>query len=91
AAGAAKIHLDTAGVAWMAISVAAVLVPLLFGRELHWPMWSLALLIVGLLGMATFQQLEARVDRAGGTPLLPPALLQHRAFMTGLTASGLHY
>ncbi|MGM3274778.1 MFS transporter [Ralstonia sp. 24A2] len=88
---AADVHLDTAGVAWMAISVAAVLVPLLFGRELHWPLWSLALLIVGLLGMATFQQLEARVDRAGGTPLLPPALLQHRAFMTGLTASGLHY
>ncbi|KHK57121.1 MFS transporter [Ralstonia sp. A12] len=91
AAGAAKVHLDTAGVAWMAISVAAVLVPLLFGRELHWPVWSLALLIVGLLGMATFQQLEARVDRAGGTPLLPPALLQHRAFMTGMTASALHY
>ncbi|WP_296226642.1 MFS transporter [Ralstonia sp. UBA689] len=88
---AAEVRLDTAGVAWMAISVAAVLVPLLFGRELHWPVWSLALLIVGLLGMATFQQLEARVDRAGGTPLLPPTLLQHRAFMTGLTASGLHY
>ncbi|MEO1358628.1 MAG: MFS transporter, partial [Pseudomonadota bacterium] len=32
-----------------------------------------------------------RVDRAGGTPLLPPSLLQHRAFMTGLTASALHY
>lgn len=91
APGVAKVNLDTAGVAWMAISVAAVLVPLLFGRELHWPVWSLALLIVGLLGMATFQQLEARVDRAGGTPLLPPALLQHRAFMTGLTASALHY
>ena len=88
---ATDVHLDTAGVAWMAVSVAAVLVPLLFGRELHWPVWSLALLIVGLLGMATFQQLEARVDRAGGTPLLPPTLLQHRAFMTGLTASGLHY
>ncbi|KMW45156.1 MFS transporter [Ralstonia insidiosa] len=90
-AAAAEVHLDKAGVAWMAISVAAVLVPLLFGRELHWPVWSLVLLVVGLLGMATFQQLEARVDRAGGTPLLPPALLQHRAFMTGLTASGLHY
>jgi len=88
---ATDVRLDTAGVAWMAVSVAAVLVPLLFGRELHWPVWSLALLIVGLLGMATFQQLEARVDRAGGTPLLPPTLLQHRAFMTGLTASGLHY
>ena len=90
-AAAAEVHLDKAGVAWMAISVAAVLVPLLFGRELHWPVWSLVLLVVGLLGMATFQQLEARVDRAGGTPLLPPALLQHRAFMTGLTASGLYY
>ncbi|CAJ0813183.1 Multidrug resistance protein Stp [Ralstonia flaminis] len=90
-AAAAEVHLDKAGVAWMAISVAAVLVPLLFGRELHWPAWSLVLLVVGLLGMATFQQLEARIDRAGGTPLLPPALLQHRAFMTGLTASGLHY
>jgi len=88
---ATDVRLDTAGVAWMAVSVAAVLVPLLFGRELHWPVWSVALLIVGLLGMATFQQLEARVDRAGGTPLLPPTLLQHRAFMTGLTASGLHY
>jgi len=90
-ADAAKVHLDTAGVAWMAVSVAAVLVPLLFGRELHWPVWTLALLAVGVLGMATFQQLEARVDRAGGTPLLPPTLLQHRAFMTGLTASALHY
>lgn len=38
-----------------------------------------------------FQQLEARVDRAGGTPLLPSSLLQHHAFMTGLTASALHY
>lgn len=91
AAARAETHLDTAGVAWMAISVAAVLVPLLFGRELHWPVWSLALLAVGLLGMATFQQFEARVDRAGGTPLLPPALLRHRTFMTGLTASALHY
>lgn len=91
APNATKVHLDSAGVAWMAISVAAVLVPLLFGRELHWPTWSLVLLILGLVGMATFQQLEARVDRAGGTPLLPPTLLQHRAFMTGLTASALHY
>jgi len=90
-ANAAKVHLDTTGVVWMAVSVAAVLVPLLFGRELHWPVWTLVLLVVGLLGMATFQQLEARVDRAGGTPLLPPTLLQHRAFMTGLTASALHY
>lgn len=90
-AAAAHVGLDTAGVAWMAVSVAAVLVPLLFGRELHWPLWSLAMLGVGVLGVATFQRLEARVDRAGGTPLLPPALLQHRAFMTGLTASGLHY
>ena len=90
-AAVAEVHLDTAGVAWMAVSVAAVLVPLLFGRDLHWPAWTLALLVVGLLGIATFRRLEARVDRAGGTPLLPLALLRHRAFMTGLTASGLHY
>ncbi|CAJ0712983.1 MFS transporter [Ralstonia mannitolilytica] len=90
-AAAMPVRLDAAGVAWMAASVAAVLVPLLFGRELHWPGWTLAMLAAGVLGVATFQRLEARVDRAGGTPLLPPALLQHRAFMTGLTASGLHY
>jgi MFS family permease len=90
-AAATPVRLDTAGVAWMATSVAAVLVPLLFGRELHWPGWTLAMLAVGVLGVATFQRLEVRVDRAGGTPLLPPVLLQHRAFMTGLTASGLHY
>ncbi|MEH6246604.1 hypothetical protein PVV24_23450, partial [Salmonella enterica subsp. enterica serovar Mbandaka] len=83
--------LDTVGVAWMAVSVAAVLVPLLFGRELHCPVWTLALLVVGALGMATFQQLEARVDRVGGTPPLPPTLLQHRAFITGLTDSALPY
>lgn len=34
---ATKVHLGTVDMAWMAVSMAAVLLPLLFGRELRWP------------------------------------------------------
>jgi EmrB/QacA subfamily drug resistance transporter len=77
-------RLDLVGTALVAATSIAVVLPLVQGRELGWPAWSLGLLAAAVpLGLLFLRQQRALKAR-GGAPLVAPALLAIPAFRIGL-------
>ena len=58
--------------------------PLIEGRAHGWPIWSFALLAVGVAAFAAFGWLQARRVRRGGSPLVDPSILRRRPYVAGL-------
>jgi EmrB/QacA subfamily drug resistance transporter len=78
--------LDLLGTTLITTGLAAVVVPLVLGRQHGWPLWtwlSLAAAPVILIGFVAHQR---RLAAAGGTPLLDLTLFRHRSFSAGLGA-----
>lgn len=78
------IGVDRWGTVLLAGSLLALLVPLLEGRALGWPAWCWALLVAVPVLMAGYLAVARRLERAGGVPLLPPALLRMPTMRLGL-------
>lgn len=69
-------RLDLGGMALSMLTLGALLVPLIEGREAGWPLWSwMSLAGVPLLAWF-FWRHENRLARAGGAPLLDPHALR---------------
>jgi len=81
AEGAAR--LDVPGALLLASGLLALVVPLIEGRQRHWPWWCMALLALSMPLLAGFWRYEKAQERAGGTPLVLPSLLA----MSGLRRS----
>jgi EmrB/QacA subfamily drug resistance transporter len=77
-------HIDVRGTALLAVSLVSVLIPLTEGRALGWPLWSIALLCLAPVAAATFVVEERRLERRGGSPLVPPSILRHPSMRVGL-------
>lgn len=68
--------LDLGGAALSTVTLGALIVPLIEGREAGWPLWAwLSIAAVPLLAWM-FWRYETRLHLAGGAPLLNPAALQ---------------
>lgn len=68
--------LDLGGMALSMLTLGALIVPLIEGREAGWPLWSwLSLSAVPLL-LVCFWRYESRLAATGGAPLLNPAALR---------------
>lgn len=68
--------LDLVGTALSMLTLTALVVPLIEGREAGWPWWAwLSLAAVPALA-AGFWRYETRLQLAGGTPVLNPAALR---------------
>ncbi|MFG3257886.1 MFS transporter [Streptomyces sp. NPDC048172] len=77
---------DIRGTVLLTAALVALLLPLTEGRAAGWPLWSVALLVAApFLGWAFFAT-EARAERSGGSPLLPPSLLREPGVRRGLMA-----
>jgi MFS family permease len=84
--GANKTKLDIAGITLLAAAMAAVAVPLVFGRQEHWPAWAFAVMGVGGCGLVMFFLLEQRISRRGGAPVLEVDALAPTGVKPGLLA-----
>jgi hypothetical protein len=62
--------LDLGGVAILSAAMVAVLAPLIFGPEAHWPLWTVASFGAGVAGLAVFVWYEWRLIGRDGAPLL---------------------
>ena len=82
-----RTRLDVVGALLAAVGVFLVLLPLVQGRDWGWPGWGWGLLVLGLVVLAGFLAYEQRLARAGGQPVLDPALLSIRPFSAGLAAA----
>ncbi|HTW21362.1 MAG TPA: MFS transporter [Mycobacteriales bacterium] len=77
-------HIDVVGTLLLGATLIAVLVPLTEGRALHWPLWSVAMLALAPVGAAAFARTELRLERRGGSPLVPPSVVRQPSMLRGL-------
>jgi len=73
-------RLDLAGTILITLALLAVFYPLIDGRQLGWPAWSLACLGVSVPLLAAFAALEARARE----PLMDFSIFRHRGLAIGL-------
>ncbi|HKD96821.1 MAG TPA: MFS transporter [Micromonosporaceae bacterium] len=78
--------LDLRGVAILTIAALLIVYPLVEGRDLGWPAWTLVAMVASLPVFALFGLHVRRVARRGGDPLVTPSLFGKRAFTGGLGA-----
>ncbi|HJE69128.1 MFS transporter [Pseudomonas oryzihabitans] len=84
-------RLDVMGAGLLAAGLLALVVPLVEGPRLHWPWWSLPLLVVSGGLLITFWRYEQRKEAAGETPLVLPSLLAAPRLRRSLLATFLFY
>ncbi|MEV7093471.1 MFS transporter [Amycolatopsis sp. NPDC051045] len=72
-------RMDPGGLALLTAALFAVFYPLVQGRELGWPVWSIVLPVAAVPLFGVFAWHQRLQFRRGGEPLLPPDLLRHLA------------
>lgn len=83
--------LDLAGTALSVVTLGALIVPLIEGREAGWPVWSwISLAAVPILAVA-FWRYQGKLARAGGAPLVDPRALRAPGLRRGLAVALLFY
>ncbi|MBF5001367.1 MFS transporter [Nocardia sp. BSTN01] len=76
-------RLDRLGVGLIATALAAVVLPLIQGREQGWPLWTWLALAAAAVLIAVFVTAARRSAARGGEPLVDPALFTERSFAIG--------
>ncbi|TCC65969.1 DHA2 family efflux MFS transporter permease subunit [Kribbella pittospori] len=73
-------RLDTAGVVLVSLASGLLIYPLVQGRELGWPAWSIAMMVASIGVFALFGWRERR----SGNPVIDPSLFRSRGYVAGL-------
>lgn len=79
----ARPRLDLVGVALATAALALLTLPLIVGRDLGWPIWILAMLVLSAPALALFLGWEQSLSGRGKSPLVPPLLFGIRSFSVG--------
>jgi MFS family permease len=77
---------DLTGILMLALSMAAIIAPVVFGREQGWPAWALVVIVLGFGGLAAFMFFEHRLSDRGGQPVLDVDALRPPGVKAGLLA-----
>ena len=89
--GDADSRLDLGGALWLAAALTALVAPLIEGRELGWPVWSLVTLALSPVLGAIFWAYELRLVARGGNPLVHPHAFREPGLLRGLAAVVVFY
>ena len=76
--------LDLSGLAVLTPAVLALVLPLVLGQPLGWPLWGWILLAASVALFALLGSVEHRVAARGGQPILPRSLLTLPGMIPGL-------
>jgi EmrB/QacA subfamily drug resistance transporter len=79
-------RLDNTGVALSTAATITLVLPLIQGRALGWPVWTWACLAGSVVLFAGFVAHQRRVGAAGGDPVVDIALFRQRGFAAGALA-----
>jgi EmrB/QacA subfamily drug resistance transporter len=77
-------RLDGVGVALAATAAFMLVYPLVQGRDLGWPAWTLLMLAGSIPVLAAFGAHQVRRKRSGAAPLVEPSVFAKRGFTSGL-------
>ena len=78
-------RVDLPGTVLFGIGMFTLLLPLMEGRSMGWPLWMWLLLALSPVAFGTLVAVERRIERAGRVPLLPPSILRMPSMRRGLT------
>jgi EmrB/QacA subfamily drug resistance transporter len=78
------IRLDLPGVLLAGAGMLMLVYPLVQGRELRWPAWSLGVLAAAVAVLGVFARYQLRRKRAGGTPLVELSVFGKRSYASGV-------
>ena len=81
--GERSLGSDLVGIAIAAVTLLLLIVPLIEGRQLGWPLWAFGMIAASLAGAAAFVAWERRQARRVAPEVLPAALLESRNYLTG--------
>lgn len=84
-----RARLDLGGVAVLSTALLLALVPLILGREAHWPAWMWVCLLASLPAFALFVAMERRIAASGGDPLVNLRILVNPAVSWALISRAL--
>ena len=79
-----KARLDPLGSILVTLASAAIIYPLVQGRELDWPAWTFAMMAGGVVLFCVFVWNERRSE----SPVIEPSLFTHRGFVAGIVFLG---
>lgn len=71
--------IDIVGLGLLTAGLFAVFYPLVQGRELGWPVWSIGLMVVAVPLLWLFARQQRALAGRGGAPLIAPGLLRYRS------------
>lgn len=78
------LRIDRLGTVLLGATLLALLVPLMEGRALDWPLWSWLLLGVSPFLAAGFLAVQRNAERVGHVPLIPPSVVSMPSMRRGL-------
>ncbi len=78
------LHLDIKGTLLIIVALSLLIFPLIEGRELDWPIWTIVMLAAAVPALGLFAWYEIRKDRRDKSALIVPSLFRVRTFSTGL-------
>lgn len=79
------INIDRLGTVLLGVTLLALLIPLMEGNALGWPLWTWLLLAATPFAATAFVLAERRAEQAGRVPLLPPSIMRMPSMRQGLT------
>jgi predicted MFS family arabinose efflux permease len=77
---------DLVGLLVLALALGLLVVPLVLGHELHWPVWGWLMLAGSVLAFAVFVVVERRIAARGGQPLIHGRVLRAPGLAPGAVA-----
>lgn len=83
--------LDIPGAIFLAAGLLAFVLPLIEGRENHWPWWCKALLITSIPLLLAFWHYEKKKESRGASPLVYPSLFMKSGLRKNLAAAFFFY
>jgi EmrB/QacA subfamily drug resistance transporter len=89
--GGTDSRLDIGGALLLAATLSALVVPIIEGRELGWPVWSFVLIAAAPALAFAFWRYEQRLVEQGGNPLVHPHAFREPGLVRGLFATLVFY
>lgn len=83
--------LDLSGAVLGTSALTLLLLPVMVGREHHWPWWAIVAPLLSLPAFLGFVSYEARLARRGGVPIIDMSLFKKKSFVLGVLATFLFF
>ncbi|MFE4196695.1 MFS transporter [Paenarthrobacter sp. NPDC056912] len=90
-AGDKTVGVDAMGATLIVASSALLVLPLNFGQEQDWPLWTWVSIVAGLIGFVAFARQQRAASGRGRTPLVVPGIFSRRAYTLGLAGIALYF